>query len=184
MDSDAFDAIENVEDDLCEVDEGSPEANSLEHVNYPIVCEKYKDPESQLEKVIVAISLPGGSQCVRVDVQEDGKSITIKYNWTKPMYVVEELFKPNLAKNDFEVYHPKILAIQRGLESHRKKIDSTPQGELRIKLPIKVQTSPLTHSKSGIMKKDGTLITIIELTGYAKEYNSKVVDATVTFNVI
>ncbi|KAJ6647980.1 hypothetical protein Bhyg_03205 [Pseudolycoriella hygida] len=137
------------------------------HHNYPVLCEMYKEPENQLEKVVVAVSLPGGAQNVRVEVSEDGMQCLVKYGWPKTMYTMDDLFRKQL-ENKVNIVHPKVICFQV-----RQRIDAIPDSVIKVNLPIKVQTAIDSWTKGGAKRDDGTNMAYAEFQGYVKEYNKK-----------
>lgn len=152
------------------------------HQNYPSVVGTFKDPDTQLEKVIIAVSLPGGVKNVKTELNDDGTRLLVKYAWPQPIFDMEDLFRKQLADQLINLHHPKVLCVQNGLEKVRKRIDAAPESLLTLNLPIKVQTSSDSWTKSGIKRDDGTQLVLVELTGYVKQYNKKITDETVTFD--
>lgn len=74
-----------------------PGHNSCVHQNYPILYETFKDPDTQFEKVVLAISLPGGVTKVKIEINEDGLSVVIKYNRPDTLFDMKDLFKKLLS---------------------------------------------------------------------------------------
>ena len=93
------------------------------HQNYPIVCKTFTDPASENDKVLMVVSLPGGSENIRVELDDEGLSATIKYAWTKSMYDVADLFKKQLGTHELTTQHPMLVCFKQGLTQSRKKID-------------------------------------------------------------
>lgn len=149
--------------------------------NYPILCDVYKDPDTQCEKVILAFSLPGGVKNVRLEINDDGSVVTIKYDWPETSFNVLDLFKQKLEAKELQNYHPMILSLQSSLENVRSRIDLSPETNVDIKLPIAVQSTPDSYAKWGVKRANGTLILVATFTGYMKIYSKKVADATVDF---
>lgn len=95
--------------------------DKMTHQNYPIVCKTYTDPASENEKVLMVVSLPGGSEDIRLEIDDEGLSATIKYSWTKSMYDVADLFKKQLASQELTAHHPMLVCFKQGLTQSRKK---------------------------------------------------------------
>lgn len=164
---------------MFETDKGSDlqsHSSTTVHQNYPYICETYKNPETRLDVVLLMVNLPGGA------LNTEGTVVTIKYNWPKAMYNVNDLFKNFVAAGDFAIIHPKVLAVGNALEKCRASIDSAPEGAIVITLPMKVQTGLNTWSKFGISRNDGTQIVMMEFMGYVKDYHKTKEDAKIVFN--
>lgn len=139
------------------------------HKNYPFICERFVDPDTNTEMVYMAVNMPSGAKDVQLNVVNDGTHVNLTYTWTKPMFLVEELFKAELTKE--KKYHPKIMAAKSGLEKNRARIDATPTGCITIPLPIKVQSAASSFVKKDIQySNDGTLIITAEFQGFIKDY--------------
>lgn len=149
--------------------------------NFPIFCEQFKDHENQIEKIVLVVNMPSGATKVKLDLNSDGTIVLITYNWAKIMYTMDDLFKNEIQKNQIQLYHPKVVALQNALERMRNKIDDAPQGSMKIKLPFPVQTSVNSYKRTGIIRTDGSQILTAEFQGIPKQYNKKASDATVTF---
>lgn len=146
------------------------------------MCEVYKDPENQCDKVSVVITMPAGAQNVTVQISEDGLSATIKYKWSETMYDMSDLYAKMLAAGTVTLHHPKILMINAGLEKYRNRIDAAPESAIKINFPIKVQTSAGSWTKFGVRRDNGTQIMVVDLTGFVKSYNTKISDSVVDFD--
>lgn len=138
--------------------------------NYPLIVEKFSDPHTQNDMVLIVVCLPSGSQNVDIDLNEDGTKAIIKYNWTLTLYDMADLFKSDLIKKKLAMYHPKILACSNGLKRVRPKIDVPPESKIFIKLPIKVETALKFRSRQGIKRDDGTMILMAEFKGLMNQY--------------
>lgn len=177
----------NVPNDECVKKSGRNEAiesgfSKISHHNYPVVCETYKNPGDQCDKVTAMIIMPGGTQNVSVNISEDDLSANIKYKWSKTMYDMEDVYSKMLAANTITLHHPRILAINTGLTKYRSRIDEAPESCIKIDFPIKVQTSAGSWSKFGVRRGDGTQIMVLDLTGFVKSYNTKISDSVVEFD--
>lgn len=174
--------VANVEGDHTAI-YSEPMISGFSHItqrNYPIVCEVYKDPENQCEKVALVIDMPGGAQKVTIQISDDGATATIKYQWCKTMIDMPDLFRKMLAFRD--IHHPRILCIKNGLEKYRQRIDAAPEAMMTICLPIRVQTSSDSWSHVGVKRDDGTQILMADITGYVKNYNTKLINTVVQFD--
>lgn len=163
--------------DLCSDVPNTSASVSDIHYNYPMLCQLYKDPENQFNKVVMAVTIPSGAQKVRVELSNDGLTVFVKYNWPKTMFNFDDMFKKQLDNQEMNILHPKILCLKNALESVRTRVDSMPEAFMKVKLPIKVQTASDTWSKRGIKREDGTNVVLAEFKGYIKEYNKKANDS-------
>lgn len=157
-------------------------STNITHLNYPYLCEIYKDPENQLDKVLLAVNVPGGAQNVKLELNTEGTAVTLKYNWAKIMYDMDDMFKTAIASKKITSYHPKILSLKGGLEKRRPRIDVAPESIITINLPIRVQTGADSWTKSGAMREDGSQVVMGDFSGFVKEYQSKISDANVIFD--
>lgn len=76
--------------DLCSAELSSAPTTStsvgtsrpVNHVdeNYPILCNVYKDPDNQFQKVVLIAVLPGGSTNSRIELSDDGLIAYVKYS--------------------------------------------------------------------------------------------------------
>lgn len=155
----------------------------LNHHNYPVLCEVYKDPNTQLDMVNLAIDLPGGAKNVQFDLNNEGTTCTITYNWPKVMYDFNDMFKKLLDDKTMEPTDPRIVSFKNGLQNVRTRIDVAPTASTTITLPIKVQTTSESFTKGGVTRPDGTLVMLAKFSGYAKDYNKKIRDSTVIFDL-
>lgn len=155
----------------------------ISHKNYPVLCETFKDPDTLNEKVILIICLPSGAQDAKIELSEDGSIAMVNYTWSKTLYVMEDLFKGFLNATPLNIHHPKIVSLKTGLAKTRKRIDALPDSLIRINLPIRVQTSVESWTHTGVKREDGTRAIIAEFEGFVKEYNKKIIDSRVVFNM-
>lgn len=153
----------------------------ISHQNYPIVCEVYQDPDNQCEKLSLVVSLPAGASNVKVETTDDGETAIVKYQWSKTMIDMGDLYQKLLANRQIGLHHPRILSIKNGLGKNRQRIDA-PDGLMKITLPIKVQTGIDSWSKFGVKRDDGTQILVVDFTGFVKSTNKKTTDAAVVFD--
>lgn len=153
------------------------------HHNYPVLCGMYKDPDNQFEKVVMAVSLPSGVQNVRVELSQDGMTVLVKYGWPKTMFTMEDLFKKQLANHQTSMCHPKVTCFKDALEKVRARVDECPQSMIKVPLPIKVQTAADSWTKGGVIREDGTNVAYAEFKGYIKEYNKKIIDSQLIFDM-
>lgn len=151
--------------------------------NFPIVCKTYADPDTEVEKVLMVVSLPGGSQNVKIELIEDGQAALVKYSWPKPMYDVDDLFRRQLNVGDLTNHHPLVLCFKSALQECRKRIDFAPLASFKVNLPIKVQVVSSTWKKWGITRPDGSQVLLADFTGLAKEYNVTETDDVVRFGM-
>lgn len=153
------------------------------HSNYPALLEVYKDPESQLEVVNMVVSLPGGAKNPRVELNEMGSKVQIQYEWTPLLFDFENLFKKPINEGKMQRNDPRILSFKSGLEKVRSRIDVAPVAKMEIDLPIPVQTTPGSWENSGAARQDGSLVVLGKFQGLAKEYNKRVQDTQVKFDL-
>lgn len=155
----------------------------VDHTNYPAIVELYKDPSTEIEVVFLCVCLPGGATNIKIDLNEDGTSVIIKYKWPALKYKEEKMFKKDCtdAKDKLESYHPKVVAFKNGLEKIRTNIDVAPESSMSINLPIPVQTS--TWTKRGLKEENGTLVLRAEFKGHTPVYCKKVCDMNVDFEL-
>ncbi|KAJ6642726.1 hypothetical protein Bhyg_07680 [Pseudolycoriella hygida] len=167
--------LEEPEDSLDSKD-SSRESNaqtSCSYDNYPILCSSFKDPDTQLDKVVLAVSLPRGVRRVMIDVSDEGMSAKVKYKWPKTLHHMDDLFASKLLEKDMHIYHPMISASNNMLENVRSRIDTSPESAITIPLPIKVQSTVESTVTWGINRVVGTKIVVAVFTGYVKIYSKK-----------
>ncbi len=153
------------------------------HQNYPILCNVYKDPENQFEKVVLIVMLPGGAKSARIELSEDGLVAFVKYSWSSTMYTMNDLFKKQLDSQQITAHHPKILCIQDALENVRQRRDMCPESVIKVNLPIQVQTAIDSWTKGGLKRPDGTDIAYAEFKGFIKEYNKTLNDTQLVYDM-
>lgn len=73
------------------------------------------------------------------------------------MFDMQDLHRKMLANIQINIHHPRILCIKNGLEKYRQRIDAAPEASIKVTLPI---------------------------TGYVKNYNTKLIDTVVQFDSI
>lgn len=132
--------------------------------------------------VFIAVALPSGAQDGQMELNDDGNMVVIRYNWTKTFINMEDMFKKELAAQQISIHHPKVLCVQNGLEKVRSRIDLAPEAFIEVNLPITVQTSTDSWTKSGLKRDDGTQMVMAEFKGCFKNCNKKVDDAKITFD--
>lgn len=159
-----------------------PNAESVMHQNYPIIVKEFICPNTETDKVLIVVSLPGGAQNTKVELHEDGLSVSVKYCWAKTIYNVKDLFKKQLSAGELQEYHPLVLSVKAGLAEARKKIDLAPESVIKIVLPIKVQTAVDSWEKWGVKRDDGTQIVLATFAGFDKDYVKKASDEAVKFD--
>lgn len=153
------------------------------HQNYPVLCSVFKDPENQFEKVVLAVALPGGAIEPRIEVTEDGLVALVKYGWPRTIFNLDDLFMKELQSKAINEYHPKILCLKNALESVRERVDACPEGQIKVNLPIKIQTATDTWSKGRVKREDGTFLAFAQFKGYIKEYNKKTNESKLTIDL-
>lgn len=125
-------------------------------LNYPVVITQYVCPDTENEKVLIVVSLPGGATDPDIALQDDGIWVFVKYAWSKTLFDVHDLFKPQLIAGEIQEYHPMPTSYKTGLSKVRKRIDLAPNGLIKVILPIKVQTTASSYKIWGIKRPDGT----------------------------
>lgn len=145
-------------------------------LNYPVVVSQYVCPETENEKVLMVVALPGGATDPDIALQDDGFWVYVKYTWSKTLFDVRDLFKPQLDNGEFQDYHPLPTSYKTALSNVRKRIDLAPSGLIKVFLPIKVQTTQSSYKIWGIKRPDGTNLALANFTGSTKEYVNKAAD--------
>lgn len=105
------------------------------------------------------------------DISEDGESVKLFFDWPKPMYNVEDIFKA-FPSETIPNFHPKYVALENALETVRGNVDEKPKGSVEVKLPIPVQNVSSTWTKKLIESKGCTLL-YLELYGFQTKYAVK-----------
>ena len=122
------------------------------HHNQPVLIEVYEDHETQNNKVIIVASLPGGVTDVEFSLVGSGPGTStarITYSWPKIAYDIEAIFAKSIKVGSMPPCHPKILALKMGLQNNRNSVDDLPQGVMELTLPIPVQTTASSISRTG-----------------------------------
>lgn len=94
--------------------------------NSPYIVEKFIGSDS-LEHVGVMVTLPGGATSVRFEVNEEGDSAILTYDWPQASHDMQDLFGKKLKEKTMTMDHPLILAFERGLAKKRALIDAIPK---------------------------------------------------------
>lgn len=149
--------------------------------NYPFLLNTFKDPETQSDQVVLAMSIPGGAKNVRLTVNTEGSVATVKYLWPAALYTMQDLFKRQINSKRTTMYHPMVSSLQSTLENVRQQIDEVPEAVVKIKLPIQVQSSTDSFDFWGVKREDGTMAIVGVFKGYIKAYSVKVIDSVVKF---
>lgn len=137
--------------------------SSVSFSNYPAYVRTYFDHTTKTNNVLVVASIPSGAVNGFIDVNDAGTEVTITFDWPKPLYQAEKLFKGT------QQYHPKVIAMEDALRSMRAHINTAPKSCITLKLPIRVQTGSGTWNKSTV--KDGdALVAVAEFAGYIADY--------------
>jgi hypothetical protein len=90
------------------------------------------------------------------------------------VYDIPGIFKKAIDEKQITSCHPLIIvSLKNEFNNHRDSIDSTPQGEMELILPISVQTAPTAISRAGGKTNDGTMIVIVELMAFHNSYTVK-----------
>ncbi len=170
--------IENTEDS-----EGLD--SKIIHNLQPILMTVYVDHLTEQEMVCVVATIPGGATNAEFSLIGSGPGTStalITYNWPRMSYEIESMFKKKIASGALGTWHPKILALKKELQQYRASIDSIPQGSIELTLPIPVQTSADSITRSGGRSSDGTTIVIVDLMAYQNCYTVKQGDKKVPFD--
>lgn len=150
--------------------------SKITHYNQPIQVEVYQDPVTENEKVVIVASLPGGASDAEFTLVGSGPGTTLArftYKWPPMSFRFEELFKKSIEDGSIQSYHPKIVALKKGLRNCRDSIDDIPVGVIDIELPIPVLTLENSISRNGRKSVDGSLLMVIELMAYESAYTIK-----------
>lgn len=145
--------------------------SSFSHQNFPIVCSKFTDPDTEREKVLMVASMPGGSENIRIEISEDGRMVTVRYAWTRSMCDIRELFRHQLMKKDFTTYHPMVLSFKAQLLKAKSSIEAAPDAAIQVRLPIQIQKSLGSYQTWEIRQNDGSSVLMAEFTGLAGHTN-------------
>lgn len=179
VDVDAFEAAANVSNP--DFVTGSCFDDKCIQVNYPVVIKQFVCPETEHDKVLMVVDLPGGAKDPKIELQQDGFWVYVKYKWPSTMYDVQDTFKAQFDANEFQSYHPMVLAFKEGLREVRKRVNMCPDGVMKVFLPIKVQTAPKSYETWAIRRDNGAQIAFGIFTGFVKEYDNKTSDETLKF---
>lgn len=142
--------------------------------NPPISMSVYRDPDTEIERVIIVAGLPFGAVDVSFSLVGNGpgtRAARIDFFWPSIAFDFEALFGKEIEKGMPKI-HPKILALKQDLQHARDSIDDIPNGTIELNLPISVQTSEATISRKGKTQKDGSSVLIVELTAYENSYTT------------
>lgn len=154
------------------------------HRNQPVLMAVYQDTPSEIEKVIILVTLPGGVDNVTFSLVGNGlwtSKARITYSWPKILFDIDALFAKDVKEGKLEWCHPKIMALKNELRNNRDSIGDIPVGVMELTLPIPVKTTADSISHRGV-KKDGTMVLIAELVGFfQKAYILKQANTKVTF---
>lgn len=145
--------------------------------NYPSLVESYVDPTDQSEHVLLSVCLPGIVDKVNLDLNDDGRTAIVTFNWPTVMYKADELFPPNINK-----YDPRVTAFLQGLEKTRSNVDTIPQGKIKVTLPFEVQTGQDNYKQKGRKGINGTMVVLGHFKAIKKEYAKKVTKTEVIFD--
>lgn len=126
----------------------------IQQSNYPLICEKFIDPITQTEKVLLVVNLPGGIQNIQMELNKDGTHVIITYVWPISLYKLENLFKSELTTEE-SYHHAKIIAAQNGLKKMKTNLEIAPINTIKIKLATRVQTAISTWTKKDVLGPDG-----------------------------
>lgn len=136
--------------------------------NVPFWTWTYTDHERRMDIVCVAVVVFSGSRNVNFTMSEDGSQITVKYIWPTAMYKAVELFKhAREGPEKLTIYHPKIHSFAAHVEEHGISNSSSPQGEIVIELPQKVQRDPKTWKRVPV-QENNTNIMLLEFDTFQK----------------
>ncbi|KAJ6639446.1 hypothetical protein Bhyg_12191 [Pseudolycoriella hygida] len=158
------------------VDDNAPRGydTKLMQQNYPVICEQFKDPETEINKVLLVALLPGGATNIKVELHERGLVET--------MFNANDLFKRQLQENGFQIYHPMVLSFKAGLKKARKRVNARPESTMKVELPLEVQTSEDSWKRWGESRADGSQILLVEFSSQITDYVKKSVDECVVFH--
>lgn len=138
--------------------------------NYPAMLEVYKNPKNSNSNVHLAVVLPSGSTNAILKLSPEGDSVTIKFQWSKTLFNMDELFRKQLQSKELTLCYPRVTSFLDGLSKCRIKIDDAPECAMHIKLPIKVQVSPESWNKWGLQSTDGSTIIAANFQGIVTNY--------------
>lgn len=148
---------------------------------FPLIVAPYKEVNTQVNKICIMVSIPGGATDVKVTLNEEGTEAIINFHWPRSMHDMQEAFKYFFEAKMMTIQDPRIGAVMEQLPQYRAKTNQAPECVVKIDLPFRVQTTPASWENYGIKRPDGTKITVIDLTGYLSAYSLK--DDAVTFDM-
>ena len=153
------------------------------HQNQPVLMSVFREPDTEIEKLIVVATLPGGATDVEFSLLGSGPGTSlarISYSWPAISFNIDAIFEKQVKAAKLPSCHPKILALKKELHSRRETIDDTPTGVMELTLPISVQTSSDSITRLGGIKGD-SLLSIVELKAYQSAYTVKQTERKITF---
>ena len=138
---------------------------------------KWIHPITFEEKYTVLIVLPSGVSDgdVVVPAKDDGTDeVLFSYPWTEEFVNINELYEKELTNKTLSISHPEIMAMKESLRDVKHSIDDIPKSVIKIKLPVKVQTSHHSYEHDTIvtkLKEGNHLVTVrIRLTAFDSNY--------------
>ena len=149
----------------------------LEDKQPMVSIEKWIHPVTFEEKYTVLIVLPSGVSDgdVVVPAKDDGTDeVIFSYPWTETFVNIDELYNKEIENKTLSISHPEIMAMKESLREVKENIDDIPKSFIKIKLPVKVQTSHHSYEHDVIvtkLKEGNHLVTVrIRLTAFDSNY--------------
>ena len=117
---------------------------------------KWTDPDISEENYTVLVVLPSGviTGEVLIPTSEDGTDeISITYDWSDAFVKMDVLYMKEILEKKYTRSHPEVMAMNESLRKYKTNIDETPKSTIKIKLPVKVQTSHQSYDHDVIVTK-------------------------------
>ena len=104
----------------------------------------------------VVAALPGGVSNVEFSLIGTGPGANkarITYSWPPIVFDIEGIFRKEIdsvnPETKIESSHPLISSLKAELWNNSESLDSTPRGEIKLTLPITVQTAASSICRLG-----------------------------------
>lgn len=139
-----------------------------------IIPAVYTDPDTKVEIVIVVFDLPPDVKNIDFDIIEEDISqyLLVSYEWPQHLYNSDQLFTKE-EKPIVPLLHPKVIAVDKALQTVRSNIEDAPVYRLRVLLPAKVKEDIQTWKKEYIKRKNGATTVFLEFHCVDTQYTTR-----------
>jgi len=125
----------------------------------------YEDPDTNMNRVLVVECLPSGVLGYNLfipSVEGGSKELILSFEWPQNITNTgNKLFAKAISDGKLNIYHPKVVAVDKVMTDMKKNISDILSDEIIISLPVPVQSVGYTEEYCTFKDEDTNVTTVV-----------------------